>query len=125
MTADIAPQKDQSGKNTLLPTLTLAAGAITVCFALLSMTVGNRLVVLQKQHLAAQNEAVASESISIEQMENELKTATLKLETAQQSLKAEKSTADWHKKQLSAVMKDLETANTKLAEANRTITELK
>lgn len=125
MTADISPQKKQSGPTSLLPTLTLVLAAMTVCFALLSIILGNRLATLQAKRLEAQNKAVASESISMEQMANALKTATVDLETAQQALNAEKSAADRYRKQLSAVTKDLDTAKANLTNANRTITELK
>lgn len=124
MTADIATQTKETGPSSLLHTLTLALAALTLCFALFSMILGSRMASLHANTLKAEKETVASESASLMEMENALKTATEKLETTQKNLVEEKEAAEKLRRQLAAAMKDLEKIKTDLAGANQTITRL-
>lgn len=125
MTADIGPQRNQSGLGTQLPVLTLAFAALTLLFALLSMIFGSRLSTLQTNSLTAHNETAALGVVSLEEMKTALKTATVNLKTAQQSLETEKAAAHRLHKQISVLTEDLENTQVDLAKANQTITAIK
>ncbi len=125
MTADIDPQRNQSGLGTRLPVLTLAFAALTLLFALLSMIFGSRLSTLQTSSLMAHNETAASGAASMAEMKTALKTATVNLKTAQQTLETEKAAAHRLRKQISVLTEDLENTQVDLAKANQTITAIK
>lgn len=109
----------------MLPILTLALTGFTLCFALLSITFGNRFTALHTAYLKSEKETVVSEAASTEEMKAALETATVDVENVQQALDTEKASANRLRKQLSVVVKDLEKTRANLAAADRTITGLK
>ena len=125
MTADITTQRKSTGPSTLLHALTLVFVAVTLFFALLSMILGNRISSLQTNYLKAEKETATLKAGALQEMETALKTTTVNLETAQQTLDKEKAGAERLRRQLSVAMKDLANAKADLASANQAITKLK
>lgn len=126
MTADIATQKKNAGPSTLLHNFTLAFAALTLCFALIAMILGNRLATLQTNYLQAEKETATLEKETLNQeLETALKTATITLEKTQQALGEEKTAAEHLRRQLSAAIKDHEGAKTDLEISKQTIAKLK
>jgi hypothetical protein len=125
MTADIATQKKSTAPSTLLHTLTMALAALTLFFALIAMILGNRLTTLRTYSLAVEKETALVETTSIWAMETALKTATGNLGAAQQALGEEKAATERLRRQLAAVMKELENTKAELDHATQVIARLK
>jgi hypothetical protein len=114
MIADASASTKPTGSGKLFPALTIVFAGITLVFAVVAMTTGNRLATLQSLHFQ-QQEAVANAKVTASTETEAI------LKKVQQDLKSEKTKSTKLRKQLAAASKELKETRTVLARANQII----
>ncbi|GAB6905589.1 hypothetical protein DESC_290111 [Desulfosarcina cetonica] len=107
-----------------LPVLSMVCIAMAIFFAICALITGNRAFSLYDQALQATKAKSSSKTDAIGNLQGEMEKVTASLEAIRKNLKTEKASSERLRKQLSAVMDDLQQAKNELNRANQKIDQL-
>jgi DNA-binding FrmR family transcriptional regulator len=124
MTVDVHTKNQSTVKGNRFQTLTMAFAGLTICFAVFSIIIGNRLATLRADHIKAIQESKSTESESFEKLRTDLTQTQTDLTSAKKKVEEEQNKVKTLLQQLAAMKKELDKTKADLNAAQQAITSL-